>query len=342
MTIENNLSFAAIKLDTGFNPHPNTCAAELSAPLSADDTSLALNEFGPEASGAISDQKRTVAKQPDRSRSTISPDTIDTYRQIASRYRLLSADDEIRLAHAIRAGDPDAYRKMVDHNLRLVIAIARPYARTGVAFGDLIQEGNIGLLDAVNKFDPDYGCRFSTYATHHIRRAISSYVLESNPVIRKPLYLAELINKAKRTGMRLELQLGRKASDDEIAFELGISLHRLSELRAYDQTTASLEQRVGNEHSSELGDLIPDSRSLEAANQITDQIDLNIFVSEMLTKLTPREREIICRRFGYNGFEQQSAQECSASMKISIERVRQIELAAFKKFRRHAAIYKLI
>ena len=281
------------------------------------------------------------AKNPDNAPTKGVTDSTESYRKMAACYRLLSAEEEIQLAYKIRSGDAHAYKTMANHNLRLVISIANSFRRSGVAAGDLIQEGNIGLLHAIKKFDPDAGFRFSTYATHWIRRAILQYILASDPVIKKPLYMAELINKAKRTDSMMHSQLGRPPSVDELAYELGISAKQLLNLRKYSIKPVSLEQKIGEEESSELKEFISDPNSLQAFDKAVDEIELKKLLRKTLSCLTARERELIARRYGYDGFSPHSIEECGAIMNISQSRARQIETAALKKLRFNAAKLKI-
>jgi RNA polymerase primary sigma factor len=267
-------------------------------------------------------------------------DPVRMYLREIGRVALLKADQEVALAKAIEASDPQARVHLTEANLRLVVSIARKHVGRGLSFLDLIQEGNIGLMRAVEKFDHRRGFKFSTYATWWIRQAISRAIADQARTIRVPVHMVEIIHKLTRVQRHLEQSLGRSPSDAEIGAELGISAERVREIVKIAQDPVSLETPIGEEEDSHLGDFVED-RGAESPLDAASQSMLKTELDEVLGTLTPRERRALQLRFGLLGGQERTLEEVGKRFGVTRERIRQIEAKALRKLRHPSRSKKL-
>jgi RNA polymerase primary sigma factor len=246
--------------------------------------------------------------------------------------RLLDADEEKDLSRRAHRGDLRARQRLIECNLRLVISIAKKYRGRGVAFEDLIQEGNAGLIRAVEKFDPEMGNRFSTYATWWIRQAVTRAVADHARTVRLPAHVVDAIYRLRRAENALSLELGREATEEEIIERLGVKPEEARRLREVGQPISSINARIKSEEGSEVGELLPDERSGdEYARVEAGQWELTLV--EAVRSLPEREARIIEMRHGLDGGETRTLREVSEELGISQERARQVEIKALRTIR---------
>lgn len=261
-----------------------------------------------------------------------STDPIREYLKEIGSIPLLSPEEELSLARRKSEGDEEAGRKLVEANLRLVVSIAKRYTGRGMSFLDLVQEGNIGLMKAVEKFDYTKGYRLSTYATWWVKQSITRSLADQSRTIRLPVHMVEAVNKIRRAQRLLSVQLGREPSNAEVAKEVHMSEKRVTELIQVSGDTVSLETPVGDEDGSNLGDFVADD-----ANASTEEKAESVFlreeIEEMLQGLSPREREVITLRFGLQTGHPLTLEEVGKRFNVTRERIRQIETAALRKLR---------
>ena len=259
-------------------------------------------------------------------------DPVRMYLREIGKVPLLRAEEEVDLAQRMEEGDVKAKQKLVDANLRLVVSIAKKYIGRGMLFLDLIQEGNLGLIRAVEKFDYRRGFKFSTYATWWIRQAITRAIADQAQTIRVPVHIVETINKMVRISRQLVQQLGREPTDEEIAAEMEIDPSRVEEIRRISQLPVSLETPIGEEEDSQLGDFIED-RDLPSPDEAAAGHLLHEQIEEMLATLSSREREVLHYRFGLEDGHSYTLEEVGRKFNVTRERIRQIEAKALRKLR---------
>ncbi|MDE5766693.1 MAG: RNA polymerase sigma factor RpoD [Clostridia bacterium] len=259
-------------------------------------------------------------------------DPVKMYLKDIGEVPLLSADDEIDLARRIQEGDEEAKKKLSEANLRLVVSIAKRYVGRGMLFLDLIQEGNIGLMKAVEKFDYQKGFKFSTYATWWIRQAITRAIADQARTIRIPVHMVETINKLTRVSRILLQQLGREPTPAEIAKEMGVSEERVREIQKIAQDPVSLETPIGEEEDSHLGDFIEDDRAITPSDSVSTTMLKETLLS-VLNSLTPREEKVLRLRYGVDDGRPRTLEEVGKEFNVTRERIRQIEAKALRKLR---------
>ncbi len=262
-------------------------------------------------------------------------DPVRLYLREIGRIKLLSAGEEVELARKImEGGTPGAIakRKLVQANLRLVVSIAKKYVGRGMLFLDLIQEGNLGLIRAAEKFDHERGFKFSTYATWWIRQAITRAIADQARTIRIPVHMVETINKLKKVTRRLAQELSRKPTEDELAIEMNVSIHKLREIIKIAQEPLSLETPIGKEEDSRLGDFIEDKEADAPIKTVASEL-LREDLAEVLCTLSPRERDVLRLRFGMDDGRQRTLEEVGQLFGVTRERIRQIEAKALRKLR---------
>ena len=259
-------------------------------------------------------------------------DPVKMYLKDIGKVPLLSADDEIELARKMMDGDESAKRELSVANLRLVVSIAKRYVGRGMQFLDLIQEGNLGLMKAVEKFDYQKGFKFSTYATWWIRQAITRAIADQARTIRIPVHMVETINKVVRVQRLLLQQYGREPTPEEIAKEIGIPEQRVVEIQKISQDPVSLETPIGEEEDSHLGDFIEDEQALAPTDVVASNL-LKEQLLEILDTLTPREEKVLRLRYGLDDGKPRTLEEVGKEFNVTRERIRQIEAKALRKLR---------
>ena len=267
-------------------------------------------------------------------------DPVRMYLKEIGRVPLLSADEEIALAKRMEAGDEAAQKELAEANLRLVVSIAKRYVGRGMLFLDLIQEGNLGLIKAVEKFDYNKGYKFSTYATWWIRQAITRAIADQARTIRIPVHMVETINKLIRVSRQLLQQLGREPSPEEIAEAMEISVERVREIMKIAQEPVSLETPIGEEEDSHLGDFIEDQDAPAPAEAASFML-LKEQLEEVLDTLTEREERVLRLRFGLDDGRARTLEEVGQNFGVTRERIRQIEAKALRKLRHPSRSRKL-
>lgn len=259
-------------------------------------------------------------------------DPVKAYLKEIGQVPLLSAEEEQTLARAARAGDADARRRLSEANLRLVVSVAKRYAGRGLPFLDLIQEGNLGLMKAAEKFEPDRGFKFSTYATWWIRQSITRAIADQGRTIRIPVHLVEHINRVRKTAGELLRKNGREPTAEEIAVRLEMEPDRVRELLQLAQEPVSLETPVGEEEDAHLEDFIPDEEAGIPVDEAGRQL-LRRELMSVLKSLTPREERVITLRFGLDDGRPRTLEELGKEFNVTRERIRQIEAKALRKLR---------
>lgn len=267
-------------------------------------------------------------------------DPVRMYLKEIGRISLLSQEEEMNISIRVADGDEDAKRELAESNLRLVVSIAKRYVGRGLLFLDLIQEGNIGLMKAVEKFDFEKGYKFSTYATWWIRQAITRALADQARTIRVPVHMVETINKMVRVQRQMTLELNREPSEEEIAKKMGISVDKVREVIKISQEPVSLETPIGEEDDSHLGDFLKDESSLSPEEYTENEI-LKEEIKEVLATLQPREQEVLELRFGLIDGTCHTLEDVGKRFNVTRERIRQIEAKALRKLRHPSRAKKL-
>ena len=296
---------------------------EFSLELLTETEEAEFEEIAKEAaSDSLEDLEKTISID----------DPVRMYLKEIGKVPLLTADEELELATRMETGDKDAKQKLCEANLRLVVSIAKRYVGRGMQFLDLIQEGNMGLIKAVEKFDYHKGFKFSTYATWWIRQAITRSIADQARTIRIPVHMVETINKQIRVTRQLLQELGRDPSPEEIAAEMDIPVEKVREISKIAQEPVSMETPIGEEEDSHLGDFIPDDDSPSPADAAAFSM-LKDQLNEVLSTLTEREQEVLRLRFGLDDGRQRTLEEVGQQFNVTRERIRQIEAKALRKLR---------
>ncbi len=311
--------------------------------LNANDLMLDFDEPGTddlEDEEELSDEDLAITAE---NVDAFADDSVRLYLREIGKIPLLTPEEEAELAERIVKGDKKAKDKMVESNMRLVVSIAKRYGGRGLDFLDLIQEGNTGLLRAVEKFDPAKGFKFSTYATWWVRQAITRAIADQARTIRIPVHMVETINKVLRTTRKLTAELNREPTNEEIAKELGLEPEKVDYVMRIKQDIASLDASVGREGDDEdsvLGDFVEDEERDSPEDSAANQI-LKEQLSEIIATLTDREQKIIRLRFGIGGGRPHTLEEVGAEFDVTRERIRQIEAKALYKLRKNKETKKL-
>ena len=311
--------------------------------LNANDLMLDFDEPGTDDLAdeeELSDEDLAITAE---NVDAFADDSVRLYLREIGKIPLLTPEEEAKLAERIVKGDKKAKDKMVESNMRLVVSIAKRYGGRGLDFLDLIQEGNTGLLRAVEKFDPAKGFKFSTYATWWVRQAITRAIADQARTIRIPVHMVETINKVLRTTRKLTAELNREPTNEEIAKELGLEPEKVDYVMRIKQDIASLDASVGREGDDEdsvLGDFVEDEERDSPEDSAANQI-LKEQLSEIIATLTDREQKIIRLRFGIGGGRPHTLEEVGNEFDVTRERIRQIEAKALSKLRKNKDTKKL-
>ena len=315
---------------------------EIVSEAEPDDFDILLNDDVdlPEDPDLIMDEPADVDLESSLPKGIAVDDPVRMYLKEIGKVPLLSADEEIELAKRMEQGDEEAKKRLCEANLRLVVSIAKRYVGRGMLFLDLIQEGNLGLIKAVEKFDYTKGYKFSTYATWWIRQAITRSIADQARTIRIPVHMVETINKLIRVSRQLLQTYGREPSPEEIAEEMGISVDKVREIQKIAQEPVSLETPIGEEEDSHLGDFIPDE-DVPAPAEAAAFSMLKEQLVEVLDTLTEREQKVLKLRFGLDDGRARTLEEVGKEFDVTRERIRQIEAKALRKLRHPSRSKKL-
>ena len=289
---------------------------------------------------AADDEDMLVIEDVELPKNANINDPVRMYLKEIGKISLLSQDEELKISKRVEEGDEEAKRLLAESNLRLVVSIAKRYVGRNLSFLDLIQEGNIGLMKAVDKFDASKGYKFSTYATWWIRQAITRALADQAKTIRVPVHMVETINKLKRIQRQLTLELNREPTEEEIAKKMGTTEEKVREIFKISQDPLSLETPIGEEDDSHLGDFLKDESSMSPEEYAINEV-LKDEIEEVLCTLTPREEEVLKLRFGLKGGTCHTLEEVGNMFGVTRERIRQIEAKALRKLRHPSRSRKL-
>ena len=314
---------------------------EIISETEPDDFDIILDEEDlTENPDAIIEEANEIDLEANMPKGVAVDDPVRMYLKEIGKVPLLTADEEIELAKRMEKGDEEAKKRLCEANLRLVVSIAKRYVGRGMLFLDLIQEGNLGLIKAVDKFDYTKGCKFSTYATWWIRQAITRSIADQARTIRIPVHMVETINKLIRVSRQLLQTYGREPTPEEIAQEMGLSVDKVREIQKIAQEPVSLETPIGEEEDSHLGDFIPDE-DVPAPAEAAAFSMLKEQLVEVLDTLTEREQKVLKLRFGLEDGRARTLEEVGKEFEVTRERIRQIEAKALRKLRHPSRSKKL-
>ena len=266
-------------------------------------------------------------------------ESLNIYLRQISTIPLISVKEEIELAKKIKTGDEKAREIMITANLRLVVKIAQQYSNIGLSLLDLINEGNIGLMKAVERFDPTKGGKLSTYAAWWIKQSIKRALANQSKTIRLPVHMVDRVTQMRRTAAGLSEKLGREPTDEELAAEMNLPVSRISHLKSVSKKPASLDTPIGEDDSSTLGELVPDEKAKNPFEKLQSK-SLIGDVNQVLSQLEPREADIIRLRFGLEGRDPLTLEEVGAKIGVTRERIRQLQEQALRQLRKNMATYQ--
>ena len=316
--------------------------------LDSDSLDELYNLFNENSIAVVSEEEATGSSTVDKlllDDSTLTKDLtindpVRMYLKEIGQIKLLTMEEELELADRILAGDQEAKTTLAEANLRLVVSIAKRYVGRGMLFLDLIQEGNIGLMKSVEKFDVTKGYKFSTYATWWIRQAITRAIADQARTIRVPVHMVETINKLARVQRQLTLELNREPTEEELAKKMNTSVEKIRDIYKISQEPVSLETPIGEEDDSHLGDFIKDERNMSPEEFATNEM-LKEEIADVLLTLTEREEKVIKLRFGLEDGKSRTLEEVGQLFGVTRERIRQIEAKALRKLRHPSRSRKL-
>ena len=344
---ERKIELVKIGKDKGFITYEELANSLKGLDLDADALDDLYNLFNENniaiVSGEDNDEEcgdKLLLDDNDLTKDLTINDPVRMYLKEIGQIKLLTMDEELALADRILEGDEVAKATLAEANLRLVVSIAKRYVGRGMLFLDLIQEGNIGLMKAVEKFDVSKGYKFSTYATWWIRQAITRAIADQARTIRVPVHMVETINKLARIQRQLTLELNREPSEQELAKKMNMSVEKVRDIYKISQEPVSLETPIGEEDDSHLGDFIKDERNMSPEEYATNEM-LKDEISEVLLTLTEREEKVIRLRFGLEDGKSRTLEEVGQMFGVTRERIRQIEAKALRKLRHPSRSRKL-
>ena len=308
--------------------------------LVENDIEVVTEEESSAEAGAAREKEPVILSDEDITKDVNINDPVRMYLKEIGRISLLSSEEELDISMRIANGDEDAKNLLAESNLRLVVSIAKRYVGRGLLFLDLIQEGNIGLMKAVEKFDYGKGYKFSTYATWWIRQAITRALADQARTIRVPVHMVETINKMARIQRQLTLELNREPSEEELAEKMGVTVEKVREVMKISQEPVSLETPIGEEDDSHLGDFLKDETSMSPEEYTTNEI-LKEEIKSVLMTLQEREQEVLELRFGLIDGTCHTLEEVGKRFNVTRERIRQIEAKALRKLRHPSRAKKL-
>ena len=335
-------------LEKGFITYEELAASLKGLDLDSDSLDDLYNAFNENNIAIVSEDEGSGGEAIDKiildddalTKDLTINDPVRMYLKEIGQIKLLTLEEESALADRVAADDKEAKSILAEANLRLVVSIAKRYVGRGMLFLDLIQEGNIGLMKAVEKFDVSKGYKFSTYATWWIRQAITRAIADQARTIRVPVHMVETINKLARVQRQLTLELNREPSEEELAKKMNMSVEKIHEIYKISQEPVSLETPIGEEDDSHLGDFVPDEHNMSPEEFATNEM-LKDEIADVLLTLTEREEKVIRLRFGLEDGKSRTLEEVGQMFGVTRERIRQIEAKALRKLRHPSRSKKL-